>query len=305
MSLRSWAIKVSHSNSFGLFAIKTVRRVTDFADHLAHPGIPADRQITSVSLRDKKFAILHRRTYADRHVISQCFQEAQYDMPGHAHGVFIDRLYQQIVASGRQPLIMDCGSNIGASVLWYSARYPRAHILAIEPAPDNFALLKHNTQGLDVDAREAGIAASDGRASIIDPGEGGWAYQTAETPVIAGPSVAMLAIGPLVESKLASSYVPFILKIDIEGAEKSLFAGDPSSLNQFPLIVIEPHDWMLPGQQTSVEFFRFHAATGREFAIKDENVASIAVDNSIRDIPIRPVFKPASSPQTRSRSVAQ
>ena len=38
---------------------------------------------------------------------------------------------------------------------------------------------------------------------------------------------------------------------------------------------------MLPGQQTSVEFFRFHAATGREFAIKDENVASIAVDNSI------------------------
>lgn len=272
----------------------------DFTWHLAHPGVPANHRLAKVSYGGKHFAILHRHAYADNQVIEQCFKQGQYDMTGREHGAFIERLYQQIVASGRQPLIMDCGANIGASVLWYSARYPRAHILAIEPAPDNFALLRHNTAGLDVDAREAGIAASDGHASIFDPGSGGWAYQTTEGPVSGSSPVSMLAIDSLVRAKIEASYVPFILKIDVEGAEKTLFGGNASLLNQFPLIVIETHDWMLPGQHSSAEFFRFHADAGRELTLKHENIFSIAVDDSIRDILAKPPAKfiPADSPAT-------
>ena len=49
-------------------------------------------------------------------------------------------------------------------------------------------------------------------------------------------------------------------------------------INRFPLIVFEPHDWMLPGQLSSLDFFRFHASAGREFAMNNENIASIAVE---------------------------
>ena len=91
-----------------------------------------------------------------------------------------------------------------------------------------------------------------------------------------GIDIEMVSVGTLLASKPPSAYSPFLLKLDIEGAEKALFAGDTSVINQFPLIIIEPHDWLLPGQQTSVEFFRFHAASGREFQMKHENIASIA-----------------------------
>lgn len=53
----------------------------------------------------------------------------------------MDRLYQEILDSGRQPLIIDCGANIGCSALWFSARYPKSHIFAIEPAPDNLGVV--------------------------------------------------------------------------------------------------------------------------------------------------------------------
>ena len=68
-----------------------------------------------------------------------------------------------------------------------------------------------------------------------------------------------------------------MLTLDIEGGEKNLFGGDTAAMDAFPLIIMEPHDWMCPGEGTSFSFFRFHAQSGREFAMKHENVASIRV----------------------------
>jgi FkbM family methyltransferase len=292
MNLRAKAIQITHSNSLGMFAIKSVRQTLDFIDHISHPGVPADRQITRVKSNGKTFSILHRRTYADRHVIQQCFAQDQYHVTNHAHSVYIDHVYQRILASGRKPLIVDCGANIGASLLWHAAWYPEAHFVAIEPAADNFSLLRGNCSGIDVDLRQAGVAASDGIASLIDPGEGGWAYQTVSSGD--GPQVSMLALAPLVSSKIEAGYTPFLLKIDIEGAESTLFDGDCSLINSFPLIIMEPHDWLLPGQHTSAGFFRFHAAYGREFCMKGENIGSISVDDSILGIPVWANKKPAA-----------
>ena len=263
----------------GKLAFKIVQPLIHMARRSAHPDIPTDHKVTKVSYRGKDFSIVHRRTFPDNCVIEQCFGETQYDIPRGPHGELIDRIYNQIIASGHQPLIIDCGSNIGASVLWFSARYPRAHIVAIEPAPDNFALLKRNTAGLDIEPVHAGIAPNDGTARIADPGKGGYAYQTT-TEADTGTEVAMVSIPTLLSTKPASQYTPFILKVDIEGYEEYLFTGDTSSINLFPLIVMEPHDWMLPGKLSSLPFFRFHAEAGREFAMKAEIVASIAVPHA-------------------------
>jgi FkbM family methyltransferase len=283
MSLRTKAIDSFVSTSAGRSVFKLVQPAVHLVRRISHPDIPLDRDVTKVTYRGKTFAIQHRRDNAlDLVPIDQCFTENQYDMPVGAHGVLIERIYQQIVASGLQPLIIDCGANIGCSSLWFSARYPKAHIVAIEPAPDNFELLSVNCAGLDIDLRRAGISGTDGVAHISDTGHGGIGYRTVTDGD--GPEVAMVSIQTILASKPASQYTPFLLKIDIEGAEKSLFDGDVTLLAQFPLIILEPHDWLLPGQLSSREFFRFHVNAGREFCMKHENVASIALDSSLREI---------------------
>lgn len=265
----------------GRRAFQAVRPLVHLMRHVVNPSIPTDHMISRVSYRDRQFSILHRRTCADLSVVHQCFIQEQYDLPGGAHGALIKRLHQQIIDSGRQPLIVDCGANIGASSLWFLARYPQAHVIAIEPAPDNFGLLQRNCAGFDVDLKEAGVAATDCRAYLSNPGGEGWSYQTTESKI--GPEITMLSLATLLADKPSGKYEPFILKIDIEGAEKTLFAGDSSLLNRFPLIIMEPHDWLLPGQRSSVEFFRFHSAAQREFCMKGENIASIGFDSNLLD----------------------
>jgi FkbM family methyltransferase len=191
----------------------------------------------------------------------------------------MDRLYQEILDSSRQPLIIDCGANIGCSALWFSARYPKSHIFAIEPAPDNVEILRANCAGLDIEICSAGVAAEDGASRIVDGGSDGWGYRTSSEGK--GPEIAMISIRTVLASKPATRYTPFLLKIDIEGAEKSLFSGVVDSIAEFPLIIIEPHDWMFPGELSSQAFFRFHVNAGREFCMRHENIASIANHSSL------------------------
>jgi FkbM family methyltransferase len=274
------ALELVTSTSIGRVAHKAVSPFVRLLRRISNPDIPNDHVITKVAYRGCTFNLEHRRwSPDDALVIKQCFTQGQYDMPSGAHGALVDNLYREIVASGLQPLIIDCGANIGASVAWLSARYPEAHIIAVEPAPENFALLRRNCAAVDIDFRLAGISSKDGRG-YIDTGHGGhMGFRTRLEPP--GIEIDLISVGSLLASKPGTAYSPFLLKIDIEGAEKSLFDGDTESINRFPLIIFEPHDWLMPGQRTSQEFFRFHATSGREFCMKHENVASIAPHSSL------------------------
>jgi FkbM family methyltransferase len=273
MSLQGETVEALNATSLGRLIHKAARPAVHLVRRVLHPGVPPQLQSTRLDCNGRRAAILHRRTFADYSVIRQCFQDRQYDLPRGAHCAMIDTLYEQILASGQQPLIVDCGSNIGASVLWFTSRYPRAHVLAIEPAPDNFELLRRNCAHLDADLRLAGIASEDGFAALLDPGEGSLAYRT----IPAGPESGLptLSLPTLLKQKSPLIYTPFLLKLDIEGAERSLFDGDCSTIAHFPIIIMEPHDWFIPGQGTSLSFFRFHAQAGRELLIQHENIVSI------------------------------
>jgi FkbM family methyltransferase len=280
MSFRSRAIESVIATPLGRAVFKVVQPMIHKVRRMANPDVPIRNAIYEVDCLGKKIAIQHRRENAsDLMAIDQCFTKKQYDMPIGAHGVLIDTIYQEIVASGRQPLIVDCGANIGCSVLWFNARYPKAHIVAIEPASDNFEILSANCAGRDIDLRQAGVAGADGYSYLKDTGGGGMAYRTVANGD--GPEIAMLSIQTVLASKPAERYALFLLKVDIEGAEMGLFDENSATLAEFPLIILEPHDWMLPGQLSSREFFRFHVNAGREFCMKQENVASIAMHSSL------------------------
>ena len=74
--------------------------------------------------------------------------------------------------------------------------------------------------------------------------------------------------------------IPFIIKIDIEGFENELFSKNYDWINKFDIIIIEIHDWMLPGEANSFNFFNalvenMNTDNKRDLIISGENLISI------------------------------
>lgn len=54
--------------------------------------------------------------------------------------IFIKRIYH-FEAQRPDPLILDCGSNIGMSILYFKHVYPKARIIGFEPDPAIYPML--------------------------------------------------------------------------------------------------------------------------------------------------------------------
>ena len=214
----------------------------------------------------------HRGSPADLGVFEQIFVTQDYSLGRLRRGRELVLRYEAMLASGKTPIIVDAGANIGASVVYWGIHFPKAQILAIEPDKANFALLRKNTQGLNVILHEAAIGSIEGSASLSDPGEGEWGYRTARDDAGGLPIISM---DGLLESGVARNGAPFIAKIDIEGAEADLFAANTGWVQSFDLVIIELHDWMLPGQGTSRNFLKCIANLDRDFLHIGENIFSI------------------------------
>lgn len=57
--------------------------------------------------------------------------------------VFIDEEYK-FTSKNRKPFIIDCGSHIGLSILYFKSIYPEAEVLGFEPNPQNFEIIQKN-----------------------------------------------------------------------------------------------------------------------------------------------------------------
>jgi FkbM family methyltransferase len=63
------------------------------------------------------------------------------------HGLkelFIEELYKQDLAE--RPFIIDCGANMGLSIIYLKQQYPQAEIVGFEPDETNFGLLSKNME---------------------------------------------------------------------------------------------------------------------------------------------------------------
>ena len=76
---------------------------------------------------------------------------------------------------------------------------------------------------------------------------------------------------------------PFLIKIDIEGYESELFKNNFEWIDDFEIIIIEIHDWMLLGQSNSSTFINalnttINNKTKRDLFISGENLVSIKIN---------------------------
>jgi FkbM family methyltransferase len=168
-------------------------------------------------------------------------------------------------------VIVDAGANVGMATLYFANRYPAARILAIEPEPKNFELLKKNCAGLsNVMLMQAGLWPVHRRLTICDDGAGEWAYSVTEQSATESTNEVSAITMEDILRKLAVSGID-LLKLDIEGSERELFSTDAGAwLNRVEYIVIELHDRYRPGCAKAF----YSALATRDFLqeIRGENI---------------------------------
>ncbi len=94
--------------------------------------------------------------------------------------------------------------------------------------------------------------------------------------------IPLVSVDALVAERAHQDLEPFLIKIDIEGGESELFSQHTNWIDHFPLLVIELHDWMLPGTANSSHFLKATATQERDFVHVGENIFSIANPSSSR-----------------------
>ena len=143
-----------------------------------------------------------------------------------------------------KPIIIDCGSHIGMSVIYFKTIYPNAKITCFEPDNYTYSILKNNIESnglLDVEINNVAVMKFNGLTE----------FYTVEN---SKSDVAMSTIKErvknskknIVKAKKLSQYIDEevdFLKIDIEGAEYDVLQELKSSgkLSDIKQIAIEFH----------------------------------------------------------------
>jgi FkbM family methyltransferase len=159
--------------------------------------------------------------------------------------VLANREYRCLDQADISGLVIDCGANIGLSTLYFLRRFPNAHVIALEPDPDNFKMLIRNTVGFSdrvtllqaaVWNKNTRLVFSDTRA--FDSQE--WAKTCREAEGGERPRIEAFDIPTILG--MSSFKRVGLLKIDIEAGELALF--DQSAKDWIDLvdaITIELH----------------------------------------------------------------
>jgi FkbM family methyltransferase len=225
------------------------------------------------SLESTKFRI---GTYFDWATIHEIFSRNEYSTEGFAIHENVNEQYGHIAREGT-PLILDLGANIGISASFFSLCYPGSKVIAVEPASQNIWLLTRNTAQIPkITILHGAVGSSSGEVSLFDSGAGNNAFRTFGPGSQVLETVPCYSIQDLVDAHPDAT--PFLLKIDVEGAEKELFSANFDWIDLFKVIVIETHDWMLPGEAISSNLLRALGGRNRDLIFRGENLFSIRVD---------------------------
>lgn len=177
--------------------------------------------------------------------VSLNFFNKKFKVPDSASLVFLNReifgleIYK-FESNKKNPLIIDCGANVGMSVVYFKKLFPNARIIAFEPDKKIFDYLKYNVESFEFK-----------NVQLINKGL--WKEQTTLKFFSEGADGGRVAIkndtNNLIEIEtvklsnyLKDNEVDF-LKIDIEGAETEVLIECQNELKNVKNLFIEYHSF--------------------------------------------------------------
>jgi FkbM family methyltransferase len=170
-----------------------------------------------------------------------------------------------------EPLIVDCGSNIGLSVLYFKRLYPQGRVIAFEPDRATFQMLEQNVRANNL----AGVtlvnkALYDSVGSVpfyVSPDQPGLLVQSTRKENLVSSQITM------VETEKLSTYLtePIdFLKMDIEGAEEQVLTDlkETGKLDLVREIVLEYHHHLTPREDKLGVFLKMLEQTNFGYQLK-------------------------------------
>lgn len=178
--------------------------------------------------------------------------------------LFCDNIYA-FHADSKAPYIIDCGANIGVSVVFFKQLYPEARILAFEPDKEIFRLLEENVRSFelaDVTLENKAVWSKNEELTFYNEGALAGSLTTdfaSKNNKVTIPAVDLLPY--LNES------VDF-LKLDIEGAEHVVLHHIASKLSNVKHLFVEYHSDRNKPQQLN-ELLEIITNAGFRYYIKE------------------------------------
>jgi len=139
--------------------------------------------------------------------------------------------------------VLDLGANIGMSSLYLANRYADAQIIAIEPDNSNGDMFKKNLEHYpNVNLIQGVIRGTNKKVEMIDTGKGESGYEARECENgLTGTTIMDIM------QKYQWDTID-ILKMDIEGSEKSVFEHNFEAwLPKTKVLFVELHEHKAPG----------------------------------------------------------
>ena len=170
------------------------------------------------------------------------------------HEIFTFMAYElppPMLAGRRIRTVLDLGANVGLASLYFHDVLAPDLMVAVEPVESNFEML-HGTLaplGRSVICERAAVGRTSGKARILDAAAPTWGAKFSSAQADDG-TVVQRTIPELM--RIHGMERIGLLKMDIEGAEEEIFAGDFSWLDKVDIVLVELH--------TALAVARFDAA---------------------------------------------
>lgn len=163
------------------------------------------------------------------------------------------------------PTIIDCGANIGLASIYFKKKYPDSKIIAFEPDPKIFKILKLNMEAgkfRDIALINKGLSMEGKEESFFSEGSDGGRV------VRKGEENRKDIIN--IETEKLSSYLSEqidFLKIDIEGSEVEVLKESMKKLENVRCLFVEYHS-IISRKQNLDELLHLLTAAGFRYYIE-------------------------------------
>ena len=237
----------------------------------------------------KIFFIQNIRNNYDLLTVYEVFFDEYYNLKNLKNWNVINDYYNNIKKNNKKALIVDCGSNIGSSSNYFSRIFFGSFVVSVEPEINNFLMIKNNfcspnsiliNKAISCDNQNYSLNISeDSRGHFINISD------LHEENIKINSLFKKEKVEAITVKDILNNYrndcIPFLIKIDIEGFEQNLFYKNFEWMNDFLIIIIEIHDWMIPNRSISSNFIKALNEIGkdeqnkRDLVIIGENLISI------------------------------
>ncbi|MDP3622394.1 MAG: FkbM family methyltransferase [Methanobacteriaceae archaeon] len=188
-----------------------------------------------------------------------------------------------------EPVIFDCGANIGFATLFFKWMYPLSEIYAFEPDIDTFKVLKKNVEQNkleNVHLFNSALSDKNGKIDFfIDSERPGSLVMSTMYDRLPKNKITIdaMSLSSFIKEKNFDS-IEFV-KMDIEGSEKEVIS-ELNKNNQIGLIsklCIEYHHKIDNHKSDLSEFLRIFEKNGFEYQIDTKNIP-ISAENRFQDV---------------------